>query len=137
MWKGAKEEKAASEDCYQVTWHREQLERLSTTEFWGPVENTRLRDVQPEGQGGWGIYLPAFNSLVECCCQRVFTSWSFQPARPTGKTAFCSLRGSPPVKRCRPWQLAVASTHWSSKVTGIRAGNCQRLLWGLLTGPCT
>ena len=62
MWKGAKEEKAASEDCYQVTWHREQLEHLSTTEFWGPVENTRLRDVQPEGQGGWGIYLPAFNS---------------------------------------------------------------------------
>ena len=67
----------------------------------------------PRGCPIWGArgqgYLSTSSrqSLPEGCCQEVFIPWPLQPARPGGRMALCSLRASPPAKRCRPWQVAV------------------------------
>lgn len=50
-----------------------------------------------EGQGGRGIYLPALGQSLglSVAARRCSFPSPFQPARPGGRTALCSLRGSP------------------------------------------
>lgn len=94
-------------------------ERVPTAEFWGPVENTHLRDVPSEGPVGKGTYLPALTH-----------HWVRAAVRG------CSLpeqKGLLYIDSKDPggWQLA--SAHWSCKADSVCYRDCDCL--GPWPGP--
>lgn len=98
------------------------IKRLSTVGTWNmfPLQNSGgqwrgpILEVSHLGGKGAGVLIYQLSSVLGWGqLLGVFISWPFQPVRPAGWTAFCSLRGSPPVKTWGPWQLA--SAHWSRK----------------------